>query len=221
MGLVLGFDCCFDSCSVALFDGERIAESAFESMQRGQAERLPMMTAEVLAAAGANITRVAVTTGPGTFTGVRIGLSFARAFALARGVPCIGLSSLEVMALADGGDGVRAAVYPAAQGVYGAAYKNGETLIPPSLLSTDDFIIQLPDGPLTIAGAAASDLAMALGERAFASGARLPDARDVARLAVNRAPGENPPHPLYLRAPDIRPPKRALRAQGMLPGASA
>ena len=223
MGLVLGFDCCFESCSVALFDGERIVESAFESMQRGQAERLPMMTAEVLAAtgAGAQITRVAVTTGPGTFTGVRIGLSFARAFALVRGVPCIGMSSLEAVALADGEDGVRAAVYPAAQGIYGAVYKNGETLIPPSLLSTDDFIIQLPDGPLTIAGAAASDLAMSLGERAFASGARLPDARDVARLAVNRAPGENPPHPLYLRAPDIRPPKRALRAQGILPGASA
>ena len=75
MSLVLAFDCCFESCSVALFDGRRIIASAFEPMQRGQAERLPSMTAEVLAAAGqgAKISRVAVTVGPGSFTGVRIG----------------------------------------------------------------------------------------------------------------------------------------------------
>ncbi len=217
MSLVLGFECCFDSCSVALFDGGRIVASAFEPMQRGQAERLPTMTAEVLAAAGegARIDRVAVTTGPGTFTGVRIGLSFARAFALARGVPCIGMSSLEVVALAEGTDGVRAAIFPAAQGIYGAAYKNGAVLIPPSLLSLADFIAQLPDGPVIVAGAASGDLAAELGERAFASSRVLPDARDLARLALGRAPDDHPPHPLYLRAPDIRPSKRAMRAPGL------
>jgi len=221
LSLVLAFDCCFESCSVALFDGRRIIASAFEPMQRGQAERLPSMTAEVLAAAGqgAKISRVAVTVGPGSFTGVRIGLSFGRAFALARGVPCIGMSSLEVVALAEGNDGVRAAVFPAAQGIYGAAYENGEALIPPSLMSVDDFIAQLPDGPITISGAAATDLAAALGERAFASNPRLPDARDLARLASARAPGDAPPQPLYLRAPDIRPSKRALRAAGLSPAA--
>lgn len=221
MSLVLAFDCCFESCSVALFDGGRIIASAFEPMQRGQAERLPSMTAEVLAAAGqdAKISRVAVTVGPGSFTGVRIGLSFARAFALARGVPCIGMSSLEVVALAEGADGVRAAVFPAAQGVYGAAYKNGEALIPPSLLSADDFIAALPDETMTIGGPAAAAMVAALGERAFASGTLLPDARDLARLAFSRAPGDAPPQPLYLRAPDIRPSKRALRAAGLSPAA--
>lgn len=186
-------------------------------MPRGQAERLPLMTAEVLAAAGdgATIARVAVTTGPGSFTGVRIGLSFARAFALARGVPCIGISSLEVVALAEGAGGVRAAVFPAAQGVYGAAYQDGETLIPPSLFRADDFIAELPIGPIIVAGAGAADLAAALGERAFASRTILPDARDLARLAFSRQPDDAPPHPLYLRAPDIRPSKRALRAAGL------
>jgi tRNA threonylcarbamoyladenosine biosynthesis protein TsaB len=213
---VLAFDSCFDSCSVALFDGGGIVASAFEPMQRGQAERLPTMAAEVLAAAGegARIDRVAVTTGPGTFTGVRIGLSFARAFALARGVPCIGISSLEVVALTEGTDGVRVAIFPAAQGVYGAAYKNGAVLIAPSLLKFEDFVAQLPEGPVTIAGAASAELAAALGERAFASKRTLPDARDLARLAIGRPPGDHPPQPLYLRAPDIRPSKRALRASG-------
>ena len=222
MSLVLGFDCCFESCSVALFDGGRIIVSAFEPMPRGQAERLPLMTAEVLAAAGAGaaISRIAVTTGPGSFTGVRIGLSFARAFALARGVPCIGMSSLEVVALAEGADGVRAAVFPAAQGIYGAAYKNGEVLIPPSLLSVEDFIAALPDGPVILSGGAAESLKAELGERAFASRTLLPDARDLARLAFARAPGDAPPQPLYLRAPDIRPSKRALRAAGLSPATS-
>lgn len=219
MRVILGFDCCFESCSVALFDGSRIIASAFEPMQRGQAERLPIMTAEVLSAAGEgiDIARVAVTVGPGSFTGVRIGLSFARAFALARGAPCIGVSSLEVVALAEGRDGVRAAVFPAAQGIYAAAYKNGETLIPPSLLSAEDFVAELPDGPVILSGAAAESLAAELGERAFASQTRLPDARDLARLAYNRAAQDAPPQPLYLRAPDIRPSKRALRAAGLSP----
>jgi tRNA threonylcarbamoyladenosine biosynthesis protein TsaB len=216
VSLVLGFDCCFDSCSVAVFDGERIVASAFETMQRGQAERLPMMTAEILMAIGegVKITRIAVTTGPGTFTGVRIGLSFARAFALARGVPCIGISALEVVALANGANGVRAAAFPAAQGIYGAAYKEGAVLIPPSLLSADDFIAQLPEGQLAIAGAGAADLAAALGQRAVVSEPRLPNAQDLARLAADRPALDNPPRPLYLRAPDIRPSKRALRAAG-------
>lgn len=214
MSLVLGFDCCFDSCSVALFDGGRIVASAFEQMQRGQAERLPAMTAEILTAAGEGwkISRVAVTTGPGSFTGVRIGLSFARAFALAKGVPCIGMSSLEVVALAEGADGARVAIFPAAQGIYGAAYKNGAELIAPSLLPLEDFIARLPDGPVIVAGVASADLAAALGERAFASSTRLPDARDLARLAFDKPAGDAPPQPLYLRAPDIRPPKRTLVA---------
>ncbi len=222
MSLVLGFDCCFESCSVALYDGSRFIASAFEPMPRGQAERLPLMTAEVLAEAGeaGSIDRVAVTVGPGSFTGVRIGLSFARAFALARDVPCIGMSSLEVVALAEGAGGVRAAAFRAVQGIYGAAYKNGETLIPPSLMSVEDFFAELPDGPVMFSGDAADVLAAELGERAFASKIRLPNARDLVRLAHGRAPGEAPPQPLYVRAPDIRPSKRALRAAGLSPVAS-
>ncbi len=212
--IILAVDCCFDSCSVAVFDGTSIVASGFELMQRGQAERLAPMAAEVLEAAGENATigRVAVTTGPGTFTGVRIGLSFARAFALARGVPCLGVNSLAAVALAAGLEGVRVGVHPAPHGVYLEVYQDGVSLGAPGLFSLDDALARLPSGDVYLAGGGASLLADRLGPRAKIQGRTLPDAQDVARLAYGLANPFHPPSPLYLRAPDVRPPKGLRQA---------
>ncbi|MET0546039.1 MAG: tRNA (adenosine(37)-N6)-threonylcarbamoyltransferase complex dimerization subunit type 1 TsaB [Caulobacterales bacterium] len=210
---ILAIDCCFDSCSAAVFDGTRIRASAFERMQRGQAERLTAMVAEVLEAAGDDIriARLAVTTGPGTFTGVRIGLSFARAFALARSVSCIGLSALEAVALAGGIEGVRAGVFPAPQGVYLALFRNGAPIMAPALLSLEAARKALPRSPILLAGSGAELLAEGVGGEITVGGPDLPDAQDVARLAFHRPAPDAPPSPLYLRAPDIRPPKNLRR----------
>ena len=102
---VLAFDTCFSAVSVAVrwqgAGGERLLREAYEERSAGHAERLFPMIAEVMDGAGlpfAAIDRIAVTLGPGTFTGVRVGISAARALALALGKPVVGITSLAAMA---------------------------------------------------------------------------------------------------------------------------
>jgi tRNA threonylcarbamoyladenosine biosynthesis protein TsaB len=102
---VLAFDSCFGAVSVALrwqsARGEILIREAYEERETGHAERLLPMIEEVMAGAGqsfATIDRIAVTLGPGSFTGLRIGIATARALALATKIPVVGMTSLAVMA---------------------------------------------------------------------------------------------------------------------------
>src|SRR5262247_2618714 len=103
---VLAFDTCFGAVSVAArwqaAGGEWQLRDVYETRSTGHAERLFPMIAEVMDGADlafADIDRIAVTLGPGTFTGVRVGISAARALALATGKPVDGVTSLAAMAL--------------------------------------------------------------------------------------------------------------------------
>jgi tRNA threonylcarbamoyladenosine biosynthesis protein TsaB len=99
--LILGFDTSGPACLVALLEGGRCVARAHEAMERGQAERLMPMLAEMLAGAGAgfaDLTAIGVGVGPGNFTGVRISVAAARGLALARAIPAIGVGRLEALA---------------------------------------------------------------------------------------------------------------------------
>ncbi|GHF16224.1 tRNA (adenosine(37)-N6)-threonylcarbamoyltransferase complex dimerization subunit type 1 TsaB [Kordiimonas sediminis] len=104
--LVLSIDTCEGFCSAAVVDvcdetGIRALASKSENLGRGHAERLLPMIEELLQAADKkyeNLDRIAVVAGPGTFTGLRIGLSVARGLALALSVPAVGVSSLQALA---------------------------------------------------------------------------------------------------------------------------
>jgi tRNA threonylcarbamoyladenosine biosynthesis protein TsaB len=103
---ILSFDTCFDACSVAAGRGLRsltpAISFAFEPMQKGHAERLLPMIEVVMSEAGLTfgaLNRIAVTFGPGTFTGTRICVSAARALALATGAELVAVSSLKLMAM--------------------------------------------------------------------------------------------------------------------------
>ena len=98
---ILALDTALASCSVALWRDGAIDARCFALMDRGQSEAIMPMVRQVMAEAGAqfaDIDLVAVTIGPGAFTGLRIGLAAARGLALAAGLPCLGVTTLEAVA---------------------------------------------------------------------------------------------------------------------------
>src|ERR1700744_6532990 len=99
--IVLGLDTCLNVCSVAVLDGERVLASAREVMARGHQERLAPMARDVVAEAGigfAALEGIAATVGPGSFTGLRVGVAFAKGLALALDKPTVGIGTLEALA---------------------------------------------------------------------------------------------------------------------------
>jgi tRNA threonylcarbamoyladenosine biosynthesis protein TsaB len=198
--LVLAIDSALEACSCALA-GPEIALARTEPMQRGHAERLAPTVQELTREAGvrmAELDRIAVTVGPGSFTGVRVGLSFARGLALALGKSCVGISTLE--ALAGDGAGVRAAAIQSADEVFFALYDGARAIVAPQRLGVAAAATLLTDGAL-IRGPAAHLLARD-GVRLEVCGAS--DPLVLARLAAARDPQSAPPPPLYLRAPDAK-----------------
>src|SRR5881394_3886100 len=101
--LILAIDTALDACAAAVLDtdaGKLIGQESL-AMKRGHAEALMPLVARVMKASGvsfAALDRVAVTTGPGSFTGLRVGLSAARGIALAADKPVVGLTTLTAFA---------------------------------------------------------------------------------------------------------------------------
>lgn len=213
--IVLGLDTCLSACSVAVLDGDRVLAHASEVMARGHQERLAPMAQAVMAKAAlpfSALQRVGATVGPGSFTGLRVGVAFAKGLGSALSIPVVGVGTLE--ALAAEGSGLVAAVIDARRDqIYLQVFESGEALMAPDVLPVGTAAARLAElargRPVTLVGSAAALLA----EAAVGAVTLSPegcDARHVARLAASRS--ATPIRPLYLRAPDARLPGGRLPA---------
>lgn len=215
---MLALDTCFGCCSVAVFDAaaHRVVAERHAFMERGHAEVLAPMVQAALTEAGLDakmLGRIAVTTGPGTFTGLRIGLSFAQGFAMAHAIPLVGLSSLIATAAPLFGRGSSVTVVHKA-GATGQLYVQHFSASGAAdseiLLQSAGEIVVAPDAKVIGTGAAVlaehagkivgheqrNDLPIAADFAAFASALPI-DPQSAAK-------------PVYVRAADAKPQRQSL-----------
>ena len=212
---LLAVDTALGACSCAIMQDERILAHRFEIMARGHAERLAPMVDEAMRETGlafGDLQRLAVTTGPGTFTGQRVGLAFMRGLRVALKIPLTGITTLEAMAtaaIAETNIAYGAALHDAKRNeVYFEVLDEDQTLIPSTIATFEDAMIAISDATqnakLAFAGTAAEAGAMKYPGEAIVSGVRQPDALWVARIARTREASSEAPKPLYLRPPDAK-----------------
>ncbi len=208
---VLAFDTALGACSVAFWRDGAVLAGRCETMQRGQAERLLPMIEAVRREAGLSwdaVTRLCVTTGPGTFAGVRIGVAAARALALARALPCVGLTTHEALVAGRPGGQACLTVVDVRRGAFAVQPFDADgrpeadwSLRLPAELS------ELLRSPRLLLGPGAAALAEALPASQPVPSVldSQPDARLFAALAGAREPLPGPAlRPVYARPPDAR-----------------
>jgi tRNA threonylcarbamoyladenosine biosynthesis protein TsaB len=218
---ILAADTALGACSVAVLDGTRVLAHRFEAMERGHAEALAPMVDAAMRASGigfSGIDRLAVTTGPGTFTGQRVGLAFMRGLRVALKKPLVGITTLEAIcaaAMDEAGTDYAAAIHDARRGeAYLAVTSKAGVLIAPEILLLSDVAARIAKAipqnvPIALAGTGAEAVAAEKLGQVHATPIRQPDALWVARLAARAPAPSDAPHPLYLRAPDAKLPASA------------
>jgi tRNA threonylcarbamoyladenosine biosynthesis protein TsaB len=216
---LLAIDTALPAISVCLFDSTLgpMAQERID-MQRGHAEALLPLIERVMAHGGGfgRLDRIAVTVGPGSFTGIRVGLSAARAFGLALKVPVVGVSTLAAFAapvlVTGGSDTVIAAIDAHHGQVYAQAFSpSGAVLVPAQVLRVEQTVEVFGRGPFRMTGNGAPPMAIGAWSRAIRADVTgdtvAPDITYVARLGMLADPAQAPPRPLYLKAPDVKLPQ--------------
>ncbi len=216
---ILAIDTSCNAASVAAVESARLEPLAVISrvMARGQAEALAPMVEEAarnLEGGLASLDRIAVTIGPGSFTGIRVGLALARAMGLALGVPVVGVSTLVALAaplLSNPRPGVIAAAIDAR---HGSAYfqlfePSGRPLGPPRCDTLRECVRGIGEGPALLSGNAAALLANEAHRAGLpydlSAATDAPDIVALARVGLALDPAANPARPLYVKPPDAQP----------------
>jgi tRNA threonylcarbamoyladenosine biosynthesis protein TsaB len=207
---ILALDGALAGCSAAVLRGECVVAARATDAATGHAARLPQMAGEVMAEAGyPHLAMVAVTVGPGGFTGLRAALALAHGIGLAEGCPVVGVTVPE--ALGAGLEAVGREVWVAIDTRRSLVFLARNGVVASHAL--DD--LPQPSGPIALAGDAAVAVAAALAARGCdvtLTDIRLPQAATIAAVACQRLRGALPALaavPLYVDPPAARlPPRR-------------
>lgn len=225
---VMVIDTALGACAAGVFaddaasDAVRVLGLRRELMTKGHQERLGGLARDAAAEAGGfdGVDRIGVTVGPGSFTGLRVGLAFALGLGAALDRPVVGISTLDALAASVAAQGLVAAVIDARRGqVYGRLFRDGAPLGEaeawPLETARDRILAEAGQGGgvlggVLLVGSGTTLLAETFPELAGAGLEPLaaPSPEALARLTMAADPATSPPSPLYLRAPDATPPSR-------------
>lgn len=227
---VLALDTACAACSAAVWHDGAITGSRMAPMSRGHAEALLPMVLDVMGASSTSFSAldiIAVTLGPGSFTGLRTGLAAAKGFALAHDLPIVGVTSLEAVALAaerlSPPEARGLPIYVVLETRRGSVYlqRFASDLAPldaPCVAALDDVVDTFPAGGVVLAGDAASrivlDMDVAVRERGVKviEAVKGPDAKFVAEISAGRCADGGVDEdtgaltPLYIQEPEARRP---------------
>ena len=223
--LILAIDTALDACAAAVFDthaGKPVAQESLP-MKRGHAEALMPLIARVIEQSGitfASLDRIAVTTGPGSFTGLRVGLSAARGIALAANKPVVGVTTLTAYAAPIVSESGEQPIISAIDARHDHVYLqvvsgNGGALVTPRVAPISEALEAARFGAPHLVGNAAKILADRWPADAppplSVDPQPAPDIAWAAWLGAAVSPDTAPARPYYLRAPDAKPQKDMLR----------
>lgn len=223
---ILAIDTALDACAacVATDESDDLLGEETMPLARGHAEALLPLIERVMAQVDGgfdSLDRIAVTVGPGSYTGLRVGLSAARAIGLATGIPVVGVTTLSALLapqLAINGEGLIVAAIDAR---HGAVYLQAMSVaagvvVPPSHLGLEEALELVAGHRITLVGSGAQALAVAAEARGIPveiADAGPPQIAWVASLGLVADPDQALPRPLYLRGPDAVPQDHARLAR--------
>ena len=213
--LILALDSALAQCSAAVVSDGTLLGARQRSAQQGHAALLPILADEVLREAGIDapgLDLIAVTVGPGSFTGIRAGLALAHGIGLGTGIPVVGVTVGEALADSLPHLGIRD-LWTAIDSRRGRVFLERDGAV----VACDLDALPVPGHPVAIAGDAAIVIAARLaaqGADVMLTDARLPTPRHVAVAGARRFAGDLPPlpaQPLYVDPPEARQPAGGLR----------